>query len=85
MHIADMRRLDRPLSARELEVLALLYTPLSPREIATELGIKYETVKRHVWFVLQKTGSDSRLHLLAKKIKELEDETLALDHAEVGG
>jgi DNA-binding NarL/FixJ family response regulator len=39
--------LVEPLTTRELEILALLREPLSPKEIARRLGISYLTVKRH--------------------------------------
>jgi LuxR family maltose regulon positive regulatory protein len=48
------------LSAREIEVLALLSQRLANKEIAARLVISPLTVKRHVTNILQKLGVDSR-------------------------
>jgi LuxR family maltose regulon positive regulatory protein len=48
------------LSAREMEVLALLSQRLANKEIAAKLVISPLTVKRHVTNILQKLGVDSR-------------------------
>ncbi len=52
--------LVEPLSAREMEVLALLSQRLANKEIAARLVISPLTVKRHVTNILQKLGVDSR-------------------------
>jgi two-component system, NarL family, response regulator LiaR len=49
-----------PLTEREMEVLALLGTGLSNREIATRLGIANATARTHVSNVLGKLGLASR-------------------------
>jgi LuxR family transcriptional regulator, maltose regulon positive regulatory protein len=48
------------LSARELEVLALLATGKANRAIADELVITLDTVKRHVTHILDKLGVPNR-------------------------
>jgi LuxR family maltose regulon positive regulatory protein len=52
--------LVEPLSAREMEVLALLSQRLANKEIAGRLVVSPLTVKRHVTNILQKLGVDSR-------------------------
>ncbi|MFC0674892.1 response regulator [Brachybacterium hainanense] len=49
------------LTAREEDVLRLLATGMSNREIARELFIELTTVKSHLTHVLAKLGVDSRL------------------------
>lgn len=57
------RALDvfEPLSERELEVLRLLATGLSNREIAAVLFIAESTVKTHVEHIIQKLGVSDRV------------------------
>ena len=52
--------LVEPLSAREMEVLALLSRRLSNKEIAATLVVSPLTVKRHMTNIMQKLGVDSR-------------------------
>ncbi|MBX5493109.1 MAG: response regulator transcription factor [Chloroflexi bacterium] len=49
-----------PLTARELEVLALLAQGLPNKQIAQRLGISEHTVKFHVGAILAKLGAASR-------------------------
>ena len=49
-----------PLTARELEVLQLLATGLSNREVASELVIAPSTAKRHIANIYGKLGVSSR-------------------------
>jgi DNA-binding NarL/FixJ family response regulator len=51
------------LSPRERQVLDLIMTARSNREIATELGIEERTVKAYVANLLRKTGSENRVSL----------------------
>jgi DNA-binding NarL/FixJ family response regulator len=51
------------LSPRERQVLDLIMTACSNREIAEELGIEERTVKAYVASLLRKTGSVNRVSL----------------------
>jgi ATP/maltotriose-dependent transcriptional regulator MalT len=57
---APVPGLIEQLSARELEVLALLATGKSNQAIADELVITLDTVKRHVTHILDKLGVPNR-------------------------
>lgn len=50
-----------PITARELEVMALLAEGLSNKQIAKRLGIREQTVKNHVGHLMDKLGVSSRL------------------------
>jgi DNA-binding NarL/FixJ family response regulator len=54
-----------PLTARELEVLALLTRGLTNREIAERLSVGPGTVNSQVVHMLEKTGARNRTHLAA--------------------
>ncbi len=56
-------RADAKISEREREVLRLLVSGCSNREIAEELGIIERTVKAHVAQLLRKTGVPNRTAL----------------------
>jgi LuxR family maltose regulon positive regulatory protein len=58
--------LAEPLSARELEVLRLLRTSLSQREIADELYVSVNTVRSHVKHVYDKLGVHARTEAIAR-------------------
>jgi DNA-binding NarL/FixJ family response regulator len=51
---------DISLTQREMDVLIQLSNGLTNKEIATSLGIGYETVKEHVQHVLRKLGVSDR-------------------------
>lgn len=51
------------LTARERQVLELILTARSNREIAAELGIEERTVKAYVGRLMRKTGADNRIKL----------------------
>jgi DNA-binding NarL/FixJ family response regulator len=54
------------LTERELQVLELILSAQSNREIARELGIEESTVEAHVGRLLRKTGADNRINLLRR-------------------
>ncbi|HLT11324.1 MAG TPA: LuxR C-terminal-related transcriptional regulator [Micromonosporaceae bacterium] len=54
------------LTARELEVLQLLATGQSNRDIATSLFVGLDTVKKHVSRVLDKLGASNRTEAVAR-------------------
>jgi DNA-binding NarL/FixJ family response regulator len=56
----EMRPTERPLSSGEQEVLDLMATGASPREIATELVVPLETVQSREQHILGKLGIHSR-------------------------
>lgn len=58
---AGAEDLIQPLSARELEVLRLLSTGLSNKEIAPVLFISESTVKTHVEHIIHKLGVSDRV------------------------
>jgi len=53
------------LTPRELEVLELLASGLSNKEIAERLGVSFHTVKFHVNGILGKLGASSRTEVVA--------------------
>lgn len=58
------------LTKREIEVLRHLSRGLPRKEIASALGIKAQTVKRHVENMMGKTGIHDRLELARFAIRE---------------
>ena len=63
---AAMPGLVEPLTARELEVLALLAVGRSNRRIAAELYVTLDTVKKHVGHILDKLGAANRTEAAAR-------------------
>jgi DNA-binding NarL/FixJ family response regulator len=51
------------LTVRERQVLELILTARSNREIASQLGIEERTVKSYVGSLMRKTGADNRVKL----------------------
>ncbi|MEQ9568880.1 MAG: response regulator transcription factor [Longimicrobiales bacterium] len=67
----------RPVTARELEVMALIAEGLSNKAIARRLGLKEQTVKNHLARVTEKLGLRSRLDVGMFALKynvQLEDD-----------
>ncbi len=58
---SKFQRLPEPLSERELQVLQLLAQGQSNQEIAQQLVIAYDTVKRHVSHIFSKLGVTNRV------------------------
>jgi DNA-binding NarL/FixJ family response regulator len=65
LHVPDTSVPTEPLSltARERQVLELILTARSNREIARELGIEERTVKAHVGRLMRKAGAENRIEL----------------------
>jgi dTDP-4-amino-4,6-dideoxygalactose transaminase/DNA-binding CsgD family transcriptional regulator len=59
-----------PLSAREMEIVALMAQGLFNHEIASRLFLAGETVKTHIHHVLGKLGARSRTHAVAIALRE---------------
>jgi DNA-binding NarL/FixJ family response regulator len=53
----------KPLTEREKEILAMLVTGRSNKEISAPLGIEERTVKAHVSKLMRKVGVDNRVAL----------------------
>ncbi|MGZ6365551.1 MAG: LuxR C-terminal-related transcriptional regulator [Ktedonobacteraceae bacterium] len=66
LHAARVNRLIEPLTEREREVLGLLLEGASNREIAHQLVLSINTVKRHIYNICGKLGVKSRTQVLAK-------------------
>src|SRR5438105_29424 len=58
---SQTQALPEPLSERELQVLQLLAYGASNQEIAQELVIAIDTVKRHVSHIFSKLGVQNRV------------------------
>jgi len=58
--------LAEPLTERELQVLALLAAGISNQQIASELVVALETVKKHVSHILGKLGAANRTQAVAR-------------------
>jgi LuxR family maltose regulon positive regulatory protein len=61
-----MAALIEPLSLRELEVLRLIHGGLSNKEIAAELNVSLNTVKKHTTHIYGKLGVDGRTQAIAR-------------------
>ena len=60
-----MPGISEPLTSRELEVLQLLAAGMPNQNIARELVVSLDTVKKHVGHVLGKLGAASRTEAVA--------------------
>jgi LuxR family transcriptional regulator, maltose regulon positive regulatory protein len=63
---ASQPGLVQPLSDRELEVLGLLAAGKANREIAEELVVALDTVKKHVTHILDKLGASNRTQAVTR-------------------
>lgn len=63
---ADRSAIIDPLSARELEVLELVASGRSNAQIAEDLYIAIDTVKRHMTHILAKLGASNRTEAAAR-------------------
>jgi DNA-binding CsgD family transcriptional regulator len=67
------------LTAREVEVLALLATASPTREIAARLYVSPKTVERHIANLAHKVGAEGRSELIAFAASQLSGSDGALD------
>jgi DNA-binding NarL/FixJ family response regulator len=56
---------DHDLSAQEINILKLMDLGMNNSEIASELGIKYETLKKYCTIIYSKLGTSNR-HIAIK-------------------
>jgi DNA-binding NarL/FixJ family response regulator len=70
LFVAPRPRYPAGLSAREVEVLALLVEGLSNREIADRLSVSHRTVMNHVSSILGKLGVTSRTAAATVALRE---------------
>jgi DNA-binding NarL/FixJ family response regulator len=68
LEVSDSSLTSAPphLTDRERQVLALILTARSNREIARKLGIEERTVQAHVGRLMRKTGADNRTDLFMR-------------------
>lgn len=62
----EPRRLDEPLSERELEVLSLLASGRTNSEVARDLFISVGTVKSHTGNIYRKLGAKNRAEAVSR-------------------
>jgi DNA-binding NarL/FixJ family response regulator len=60
------RQWPQELTRRESEVVLLVGTGMSNREIAQQLGLSVGTVKLHVHHIFRKTGAKRRSNLVVQ-------------------
>lgn len=65
----DNGQIFKPLSAREMEVLACMARGMSNKEIAAKLFISQQTVKNHVTSILRKFGVEDRTQAVVYALK----------------
>jgi len=58
------------MTRRQLQVLQLIANGLKPEEIATELGIKYSTVKTHYNHIFNKLAVHNQAHAVAEGMRK---------------
>ena len=69
-HAERLRADPDRLTDREVQVLRLVTTGLSNKEIAAELGITENTAKFHLKNILEKLHAESRVELAARAVRE---------------
>lgn len=63
-------QIEKPISARELEVLKLITQGKNNNEIAEDLCISVHTAKAHVSSIIEKLGVEDRVQVAVKAIRE---------------
>ncbi|HEY6917015.1 MAG TPA: helix-turn-helix transcriptional regulator, partial [Allosphingosinicella sp.] len=62
------QRLEPDLTRRENEILNLVATGLSAKEVANKIGIAPRTVERHIENVRMKMRARNRAHMIAQAV-----------------
>lgn len=57
------------VTRRELEALALVGMGLSNSEVAEKMGVSVNTVRNHIWNLMQKLGATSRAHAIVLAVQ----------------
>ena len=57
------------ITKRELEALALIGMGLKNNEVAEKMGVSVNTVRNHIWNVMQKLGASSRAHAIVLAVQ----------------
>ena len=57
------------ITRRELEALALIGTGLNNNKVAERLGVSVNTVRNHIWNLMQKVGASSRAHAIVLAVQ----------------
>lgn len=65
----EEQSLEEPLSARELDVLALMAKGLSNKEIAQKLSVSENTVKSHITHIFEKLNVSSRTEAVTAALR----------------
>jgi DNA-binding NarL/FixJ family response regulator len=60
---------EAPLTTREIEILQLVASGSTNKEISARLGINEETTKTHLRNILMKLGADDRTHAVSLGLK----------------
>jgi DNA-binding NarL/FixJ family response regulator len=63
-HLPD----EKPLSLQEQSITELMTQGLTNKEIAKQLGVSPETVKKHLKNIFQKLGTQTRSELASKYV-----------------
>lgn len=57
------------VTRRELEALTLIGVGLKNNEVAERLGVSVNTVRNHIWNLMQKLGANSRAHAIVLAVQ----------------
>lgn len=57
------------VTRRELEALALIGMGLNNDEVAEKMGVSVNTVRNHIWNLMQKLGATSRAHAIVLAVE----------------
>lgn len=62
-------KVNMHITRRELEALALIGMGLDNNEAAGRLGVSVNTVRNHIWNLMQKLGATSRAHAIVLAVQ----------------